>query len=48
MELRGSEVGWEGWRAGGMEGEGRQGQREIGWDRWTEGGKVGGMKRWTE
>ena len=21
MELRGSEVGWEGWRAGGMEGE---------------------------
>ena len=42
MELRGSEVGWEGWRAGGMEGE------EIGWDRWTEGGKVGGMKRGTE
>ena len=35
MELRGSEVGWEGWRAGGTEGEGRQGQREIGWDRWT-------------
>ena len=36
MELRGSEVGWEGWRAGaGRDG----GRREAG----TEGDRVGSM-----